>query len=44
MPIVFLVEVETEAEKILGSFRPREYGDVVVENIPNGGRVNRVFE
>jgi hypothetical protein len=39
-----LAEVEMEAEKVLGSFGPREYDALVAVNIPNGGRLNRVFE
>jgi hypothetical protein len=39
-----LAKVETEAEKVLGSFGPREYDALVAVNIPNGGRLNRVFE
>jgi hypothetical protein len=40
----FLVEVETETEKVLGRFGPREYDALILANIPNGGRLNRVFE
>jgi hypothetical protein len=40
----FLVEVETEAERVLGSFRPREYDALAVANILNGGRLNHVLE
>jgi hypothetical protein len=40
----FLAEVETEAKRVLRSFRPREYDTLVVVNILNGGRLNRVFE
>jgi hypothetical protein len=39
-----LAEVETEAERFLGSFRPREYDAVMAANIPNGGHLNHVFE
>jgi hypothetical protein len=39
-----LAKVETEAEKVLGSFGPREYDTLVAVNIPNGGRLNQVFE
>jgi hypothetical protein len=40
----FLVEVETETEKVLGSFRPRDYNALRVTNIPNGSHLNRVLE
>jgi hypothetical protein len=40
----FLAEVETEAEKVLGSFGPREYDAFKVANIPNDGRLNHVLE
>jgi hypothetical protein len=40
----FLVEVEIEAERVLVSFRPREYVALRVVNIPNGGRLNHVLE
>jgi hypothetical protein len=39
-----LAEVEMEAERVLGSFRPREYDALVAVNVPNGGRLNRAFE
>jgi hypothetical protein len=39
-----LAEVETKAEKVLGSFGPREHNALVLVNIPNGGCVNCVFE
>jgi hypothetical protein len=39
-----LVEVETEAEKVLGSFRPKEYDALCTTNIPNGGRLNMVLK
>jgi hypothetical protein len=39
-----LAEVETEAEKVLGSFRPKEYDALCTVNIPNGGHLNRVLE
>jgi hypothetical protein len=38
----FLVKVETDDEKVLGSFGPREYDALAVANIPN--RLDRVFE
>jgi hypothetical protein len=40
----FLVKLETEIEKVLGSFRLREYDALRLANIPNGGRLNCVFE
>jgi hypothetical protein len=40
----FLVDVETDAERVLGSFGPREYDALTVANIPNSGHLNRVFE
>jgi hypothetical protein len=39
-----LAEVETEAERVLGSFGPREYDALVAANILNGGRLNQVLE
>jgi hypothetical protein len=39
-----LAEVETEVERVLGSFGSKEYDALVVANIPNGGRLNRVLE
>jgi hypothetical protein len=39
----FLVEVETEAERVLGSFKPREYVALILANILNGGRLNRIL-
>jgi hypothetical protein len=39
-----LAEVETEAEKVLGSFRPKEYDALYMVNIPNGDCLNRVLE
>jgi hypothetical protein len=35
-----LAEVETEAERVLGSFGPREYDALVATNILNGGHLN----
>jgi hypothetical protein len=35
-----LAEVETEDERVLGSFRPREYDALVAINILNGGHPN----
>jgi hypothetical protein len=40
----FLAEVETETEKVLGSFRPREYDALRLANIPIGDHLNRIFE
>jgi hypothetical protein len=40
----FLVEVGIDAERVLGSFWPREYDALAVVNILNSGRLNRVFE
>jgi hypothetical protein len=39
-----LAEVEMEAEKVLGSFGPKEYDALCMVNIPNGGHLNRVLE
>jgi hypothetical protein len=39
-----LAVVETEAERILGSFGPREYDALQMVKLPNGGRLNRIFE
>jgi hypothetical protein len=39
-----LAEVETEAERILGSFGPKEYDTLSKANLPNGGHLNCVFE
>jgi hypothetical protein len=36
----FLVEVETDAERVLGNFGPREYDAFAVVNILNGGHLN----
>jgi hypothetical protein len=36
--------VETEAERFLGSFEPKEYNILSSMKLPNGGRLNRVFE
>jgi hypothetical protein len=40
----FLVEVETEAKRVLESFGLREYNALIMVNISNGDRLNRVFE
>jgi hypothetical protein len=39
-----LVEKETEAKKVLGSFGPKEYDTLCMAIIPNGGRLNWVLE
>jgi hypothetical protein len=39
-----LAEVETEAKRVLGSFRPWEYDALVATNIPNSSHLNRVLE
>jgi hypothetical protein len=39
-----LVEVETEAERILGSFRLKHYDTLSMVKLPNGGRLNHIFE
>jgi hypothetical protein len=39
-----LVEVETEVERFLGSFGPRDCDAVMAVKLPNGGHLNRVFE
>jgi hypothetical protein len=39
-----LVEIETEAERVLGSFGSREYDALGMVNILNGGHLNRVLE
>jgi hypothetical protein len=40
----FLVEVETEAERMLGIFGPKEYDALRVANIMNSSRLNRILE
>jgi hypothetical protein len=40
----FLAGVEMEAERVLGTFGPREYNALGVVNILNGSRLNRVLE
>jgi hypothetical protein len=40
----FLVKVEMDAKKILGSFRPKEYDALVTAKLLNNGHLNRVFE
>jgi hypothetical protein len=39
-----LAEIETGAERVLGSFGPREYDALGMANIPNDGHLNRVLE
>jgi hypothetical protein len=39
-----LVDVETEAERILGSIRPREDDVLTMMKLPNGGYLNHIFE
>jgi hypothetical protein len=39
-----LAEVETDVERFLGSFRPREHDALMMMKHPNGGRLNRVLE
>jgi hypothetical protein len=39
-----LVEIETEAKKVLGSFGPKEYDTLYMANISNGVHLNRVLE
>jgi hypothetical protein len=39
-----LAEVETEVEKVLWSFRPKEYDTPCTTNILNDGYLNRVLE
>jgi hypothetical protein len=39
-----LAEIKMEAERVLGSFRQKEYDALKVANIPNGGCLNRVLE
>jgi hypothetical protein len=40
----FLAEVETEAKRVLGSFRPREYDALRVANILNDGHLKHILE
>jgi pyruvate/2-oxoglutarate dehydrogenase complex dihydrolipoamide acyltransferase (E2) component len=42
--ICVLAEIETEVERALGCFGPREYDAFKVVNIPNRGRFNRILE
>jgi hypothetical protein len=35
----FLAKVETDAEKILGSYGPKEHGAVMMAKLPNGGHL-----
>jgi hypothetical protein len=38
-----LAEVKTEAERVSGSFGPREYGALVLANVMNGGVTPRIM-
>jgi hypothetical protein len=40
----FLAKVETEPERILGSYGPKEHDACIAVKLPNGGRLSRVFE
>jgi hypothetical protein len=40
----FLAKVEVDAERILGSYGPKEHEACIAVKLPNGGRLNRVFE
>jgi hypothetical protein len=40
----FWAEVETETDRVLGSFGPRIYDALMAVNIPNDGDIYRVFE
>jgi hypothetical protein len=40
----FLAKVEMDAEKVLGSYGPREHDALMTVKLPNGGRINQVFE
>jgi hypothetical protein len=35
-----LAKIETKAERVMGSFGPREYGALMAANIPNGAHLN----
>jgi hypothetical protein len=39
-----LAEVETEAKRFLGSFSLRDHDTLMTVKLPNGGRLNHVFE
>jgi hypothetical protein len=39
-----LAEIETKAERILGSFRMKEHDALRMAKIPNGGHLNHVHE
>jgi hypothetical protein len=39
-----LAEIEMQAERVLGSFGPKEYDALGTANIPKGGLLNRVLE
>jgi hypothetical protein len=40
----FLAKVETNVEMILGSYGPKEHDALMTAKLPNGGRLNWVFE
>jgi hypothetical protein len=40
----FLAKVETNVERILGSYGPKEHDALMTAKLPNGGRLNWVFE
>jgi hypothetical protein len=40
----YLAKVETDAERILGSYGPKEHDACVAMKLPNDGRLNRVFK
>jgi hypothetical protein len=38
-----LAEVEIEADRILGSFGPKEHDALTMAKLPNGGHLYRIF-
>jgi hypothetical protein len=40
----FQAKVETDADRILGSFRPKEHDALMMAKLPNDDRLNQVFE
>jgi hypothetical protein len=38
-----LAEVETEADRILGSFGPKEHDALTMAKLPNGGHLYHIF-
>jgi hypothetical protein len=40
----FLAKVQTDAERVLGSYGPREHVAYVTLKLTNGGHLNRIFE